>query len=92
MANGPTWKNEADRIILADVYRTFAVEVDENKMPVRYQEWFRGAGIVDNHPTKLGRTLVINVNYFPAVEQQKILELSQKHNIQYHLEIIRDRE
>lgn len=90
MSDGATWKNEEERVILAEVYKTFAAEVDSNGVPTRYQEWFRGAGIVENHPTKMCRALVINANYFPAVEQQKIIALSQKYNLPYVLEIIRD--
>jgi len=44
--NGPTWKNEKDRQILAEVYKTFATRLDNNGNPTAYQEWFRGAGIV----------------------------------------------
>ena len=53
--NGPMWKNEQDRQILAEVYRSFATAFDGNNNPTAYQSWFRGAGIVENHPMKMLR-------------------------------------
>jgi antibiotic biosynthesis monooxygenase (ABM) superfamily enzyme len=67
------WKNEQDRQILAEVYRSFATAFDGNNNPTAYQSWFRGAGIVENHPMKMARTLVINCNYRPLLLMKEIL-------------------
>lgn len=88
MANnaGPVWKNEQDRQILAEVYRAFATKFDENHNPVAYQQWFRGAGIVENHPAKMARTLLINCNYRPLLLMKEVLALAEKHGLALFLQ------
>lgn len=82
MANDrPIWKNETDRQILASVYKSFATRVDGQGNPTSYQEWFRGAGIVENHPAKMGRTLLINCNYRPLLMMKEILAIAEKHGL-----------
>lgn len=83
---GPVWKNDQDRQVLADVYRSFATEFDRNKNPTAYQSWFRGAGIVENHPMKTGRVLLINCNYKPLLLMKEILSLAAKHNLEVYLQ------
>jgi antibiotic biosynthesis monooxygenase (ABM) superfamily enzyme len=84
--NGPMWKNEQDRQILAEVYRSFATAFDGNNNPTAYQSWFRGAGIVENHPMKMARTLVINCNYRPLLLMKEILSVASKLNIEVFLQ------
>ena len=83
---GPVWKNEADRQVLAEVYRSFATSFDGNKNPTAYQSWFRGAGIVDSHPMKTGRTIVINCNYKPLLLMKEIMSLAGKFNLEVYLQ------
>ena len=80
------WKNEQDRQILAEVYRSFATAFDGNNNPTAYQSWFRGAGIVENHPMKMARTLVINCNYRPLLLMKEILSVASKLNIEVFLQ------
>lgn len=83
MANtGPVWKNEEDRKVLAEVYRAFATRFDAQGNPTTYQEWFRGAGIVD-YPDK--RSLVINCNYKPLLMMKEVLALTTKYNLELFL-------
>jgi len=84
--NGPTWKNEKDRQILAEVYKTFATRLDNNGNPTAYQEWFRGAGIVEYHPIKTTRTLQINCNYKPLLFMKEILSLTQKYGLELFIQ------
>lgn len=84
--SGPTWKNEQDRQILAEVYRAFATRFDSNKNPTEYQQWFRGAGIVEQHPVKMTRTLVINCNYKPLLMMKEVLALAEKHSLALFLQ------
>jgi hypothetical protein len=88
MANdrGPVWKNEQERQILAEVYRSFATSFDSNRNPTSYQEWFRGAGIVDNHPVKMTKTLVINCNYRPLLMMKEVLGLAEKYGLALFLQ------
>jgi len=87
MANtGPVWKNEEDRKILAEVYKAFATRFDGNGNPTAYQEWFRGAGIVENHPSKMARTLVLNCNYRPLLMMKEVMALAQTHGIAVFLQ------
>lgn len=86
MSEGPVWKNEADRQVLAEVYRSFATKFDGNKIPTEYQEWFRGAGIVEKHSKTGGKTLVINCNYKPLLMMKEVLSLATKHNLLLHVQ------
>lgn len=81
MSDGPIWRNESDRQILAEIYRSFATKFDSNKNPTVYQEWFRGAGIVEKHPEKGCRTLVVNCNYKPLLMMKEILALAEKYKL-----------
>lgn len=83
---GPHWKNEEDRKILAEVYRAFATAFDGNRNPTAYQEWFRGAGIVENHPVKMCRTLQINCNYRPLLLIKEIYTLANKYSLDVYLQ------
>jgi len=86
MDQGPVWKNEVERKILAEVYRSFATAFDGNKNPTAYQEWFRGAKIVEAHPVKMARTLVINCNYRPLLMLKEVLALAEKHGLAVYLQ------
>lgn len=87
MANtGPVWKSEGDRQILADVYRSFATAFDSNRNPTAYQAWFRGAGIVEKHPLKGTRTLVITCNYKPLLLMKEVMALAEKHGLALFLQ------
>lgn len=81
MSDGPVWRNEEERRVLAEVYRSFATRFDGNRNPTAYQEWFRGAGILENHPKTGGRTLVINCNYKPLLMMKEVLSIATKHNL-----------
>jgi hypothetical protein len=84
---GPTWKNDEERKILAEVYQSFATKTDpQTGFPVAFQEWFRGAGIVDSHPSTQQRTLVINCNYRPFLMMKDIIALSDKFGIKLFLQ------
>lgn len=83
---GPVWKNEQERQILAEVYRSFATQFDGQKNPTAYQQWFRGAGIVENHPVKMTRTLVINCNYKPVLLMKEVMLLAEKHGLALYLQ------
>ena len=80
MANneGPVWRNEQERQILAEVYRSFATKFDGQRNPVAYQEWFRGAGLIQQHPDDVAKTLVVNCNYRPLLMMKEVLALSEK--------------
>ncbi len=83
---GPVWKNEEDRKILAEVYRSFATAFDGNGNPTAYQSWFRGAGIVDLHPAKMARTLVINCNYRPLLLMKEVMALAGRLGLEFYLQ------
>lgn len=84
--SGPVWKNEQDRKILAEVYRSFATRFDGNGNPTAYQEWFRGAGIVENHPVKMARTIQINCNYRPLLLMKEVRSLAEKYGLEVYLQ------
>ncbi len=86
MSNGPVWKNEEERQILAEVYWSFATKFDGQKNPVAYQEWFRGAGIVENHPVKMAKTLVINCNYRPLLLMKEVMALAERSGLAVYLQ------
>lgn len=86
MSDGPKWKNEEERRILAEVYRSFATSFDGNKNPTAYQSWFRGAGIVENHPVKMAKTLVINCNYKPLLFMKEVLAVAEKFGLALYLQ------
>lgn len=87
---GPVWKNEQERQILAEVYRSFATSFDNGNRvtgnPVAYQEWFRGAGIVENHPVKMTKTLVITCNYRPFLLLKEVQALADKYGLALYLQ------
>lgn len=87
--NLPRWTNDKDKAIVEEAYRSFAVDFDRNGIPVAYQQWFNGASVIPNHPVKLGRTLEIQANYYPAAELNTLANLAAKHGIKYHIEILR---
>jgi|ERR1044072_3528891 hypothetical protein len=82
---GPKWKDEKERLILQDVYKAFASRIDSTGTPIEFQEWFRGAGIVENHPIQMARTLEINVNYRPIFMMKEIIALAEKHGLALYL-------
>lgn len=84
--SGPVWKNEEDRKILEEVYRTFATRLDAKGNPVAYQEWFRGAGIVYDHPVKMAKTLEVNCNYRPVLIMKELRTLADKHGLELYLQ------
>lgn len=88
MANnsGPVWKNETDRQILAEVYRSFATSFDGQGNPQAYQQWFRGAGIVERHPVKMARTLQINCNYKPILMMKEVIAIAEKYGLELFLQ------
>jgi antibiotic biosynthesis monooxygenase (ABM) superfamily enzyme len=83
---GPAWKNETDRKILAEVYKSFATQFDGQGNPTSYQEWFRGAGIVEQHPAKMARTLHINCNYRPLLMMKEVLALAERFGLEVYLQ------
>lgn len=82
---GPVWKSEGDRQILAEVYRSFATKFDGSGNPTAYQEWFRGAGIVEKHNVKMARTLEINCNYRPLLMMKEVLAIAEKYGLELFL-------
>ena len=82
---GPVWKNEQERQILAEVYKSFATKFSGGQ-PVAYQEWFRGAGIVENHPVRLTKTLVINCNYRPFLLMKEVQGIADKFGLALYLQ------
>jgi hypothetical protein len=86
MSQGPIWKNEQDRQILAEVYKAFSTRRDSNGVPIAYMEWFRGAGIVENHPVKMTRTLVINCNYKPRLMIKEVMSVAEKFGLPLYLQ------
>lgn len=86
MAEGPTWRNEQERQILAEVYKSFATKKDGNGVPIAFAEWFRGAGIVDRHPVKMAKTLVINCNYKPRLMMKEVMGLAEKYGLALYLQ------
>jgi hypothetical protein len=83
---GPVWRDERERQILAEVYRSFATSFDKNKMPTAYQQWFRGAGIVDGEGSDNQKTLVINCNYRPFLVLKEVNGLAQKYGMRLKLQ------
>ena len=75
-----------DRPIIAEVYRAFATAFDGNGNPTAYQQWFRSAGIVENHPVKMSKTLVIRCNFKPLLLMKEIQSIALKHNLDVYLE------
>lgn len=83
---GPVWRNEQERQILAEVYRSFGTKFDPDGNPTHYQEWFRGAGIIENHPVKMSRTLQINCNYKPLLMMKDVIALAEKYGLDLFLQ------
>jgi hypothetical protein len=75
-----------DRPIIAEVYRAFATAFDGNGNPTAYQQWFRSAGIVENHPVKMAKTLVIRCNFRPLLLMKEVQTIAMKHNLELYLE------
>ena len=87
--NTPRWTNDADKAIVEDIYRAFAVDFDRNHVPVAYQQWFNGAAVVPNHPVKLTKAIDIQANYYPSAEINTLSTIAMKYGLPYHIEIIR---
>ena len=83
---GPTWRNDKERQILAEVYRSFATAFDANKNPTAYQQWFRGAGIIDGDASNPQQVLVINCNYRPFLVMKEVLGLAERHGLKLKLQ------
>jgi hypothetical protein len=73
------YKTEEERQIVAEIYKTFATDFDGNGFPIAYQQWFRGAGFVDNHPVKMTKTLQINCNFKPLLILKDIMGIETKY-------------
>ena len=86
MAQVLGYKNEEERKIIAEVYKAFATEFDGNGNPTAYQQWFRSAGIVENHPGKMTRTLQINCNYRPLLIMKEVQTVADKYNLALFLQ------
>lgn len=48
----------------------------------RTKQWFRGSRF-EGPPDRLEETLVIGINYHPAMEMQSIREITQKYNVPF---------
>lgn len=62
--------NEEDRKALGEFYNNHSTK-----------QWFDKAEIVEQHPTHMKRTLVLNVNFTPAFEMKEILSFTHKYNL-----------
>ena len=62
--------NPHDRKLLGDFYDTFC-----------NTQWFRGAYIVEKHPTHMRKTLVVECEYKPIAAMKDILMVTQPLNI-----------
>jgi hypothetical protein len=78
---GPVWRNEQERQILAEVYKSFATKFDSQRNPIAYQEWFRGAGIIQKNSQDQKMTLIVNCNYKPLLVMKEVLALAEKHGL-----------
>jgi antibiotic biosynthesis monooxygenase (ABM) superfamily enzyme len=89
MDTRPRWTNDADKKIVEETYRKFATEFDKYGNPTGYQQWFNGAAVFIDHPVTLTRTLEIQANFYPAAELNSVVELSMKHGLPYHINVLR---
>jgi hypothetical protein len=80
------WKNDEERKIVAEVYKAFATGFDSQGNPTSYQSWFRRAGIVDNHPVKMAKTLQIDCNYRPLLLMKEVLSIAEKHGLSLYIQ------
>ena len=62
--------NEKDRQALAEFIQTYHTH-----------QWLRGANIVENHPTRLCKTLEVAVNYRPVNEMVELLDFTSKNGL-----------
>jgi len=77
---------EVEKRILAEVYKAFATEFDGNGNATAYQQWFRSASIVENHPSKMATTLQINCNYKPLLIMKELQTLAQRFNLELYVQ------
>lgn len=80
------YKNEEERQIVAEVYKSFATAFDGNGNPTAYQQWFRSAGIVENHPIKMAKTLQINCNFRPLLIMKEVQTIAEKYGLQLYFQ------
>lgn len=59
-----------DRRLLGDFYDTFCTK-----------QWFRGAELVENHPTTMRKTLVVKCDYKPVAEMTEILNFAHPRQV-----------
>ena len=60
--------NQSDSNALGEFYNNHSTK-----------QWFDMAMIIENHPTQMRKTLVLNVNYNPALEMKEILAFTHKY-------------
>ena len=70
---------QEDKVALGEFYDIFS------KM-----QWFERAEIIENHPTKMKKTLEVLVRYKPLLEQKEILTFTAKHNVALEMVEIRN--
>ena len=70
-----TWRNERERVCLAEVYKKFAT-----------QEWFRGAGVIPNHQVTMADTLEVAVNYHPRLQYKELVALAEQHGYPLYIQ------
>jgi hypothetical protein len=70
MLNEVTKLKPQDRALLGEFY-----DIYQNR------QWFNSALVVENHPTHMRKTLVVNVQYRPLVEMKEVLSFVSKHNL-----------
>ena len=80
------YKNEEERRIVADIYRSFGTAFDRDGNPTEYQQWFRAAGIVEKHPVKMCRTIQINCNYKPLLMMKEVMAIADRHGLPVFLQ------
>lgn len=71
-------ENPVDRKILGDFYDAFCT-----------RQWFRGADIVEKHPTHMCKTLVVKVDYKPVAEMTEILNFIHPRQIALDWNVLR---
>jgi hypothetical protein len=72
---------ESDKKILRDFLEKFST-----------RQWLLEGGvmIVENHPSRLCRTLVIDVLYDPLVERKELYAFAQPHNLAVEIVVHHD--
>jgi len=63
-------ENEKDRAVLTEFIQKYHTH-----------QWLRGANIIENHPTRMAKTLEVCVNYRPVREMNELMEFAHKHTL-----------